>query len=327
MSGNILNTIKRRVRIGITRMPWKKILTFAFFVLLSAVFWFMQIYRQNFNTTYNIPVKYVSIPDSVVFETRLPSEIEVYVEDNGYGLFKYFFRRRNDSLTINVREIINSPNGKVMQGSYLEQELRNRLLPSTTILSYNPSRISFNYSLLQQKKVPVILDVQIFLASGYLLSGDIYTIPDSVLLYGGRDNLANINYAYTVSDTITNVRSQEPLTFDIKPINNIRFVPDRVDVVVPVDRYTQKDVTIPISVINMPEDLNVRFFPSTVKVSFLIGLSQYNTVNEEDFSIQLDYNDLKDMHESVPLRLTLYPDHIQNLSLSPSEVEFIFEKK
>jgi hypothetical protein len=312
----------------LVRLPRKTILTFSFFTLLSAVFWFMQVYRQKFQTVRHIPVKYIEVPDSIVFENKLPQTIDVTVEDAGHALFRYFFTKDNDSLEINVSEIIRQANSKVLQGSMYEQIIKDCLLSSSTVINYDPNRISFIYSALQQKKIPVILDAQIFLAQGYLLSGDIYVIPDSVTAYSGKDILGSLNYAYTVSDTVSNVKSQEPLTFELKPINNVKFTPSKVEVVVPVDKYTQKEITIPITCIGLPSDLNVKFFPSTVRISFITGLSQYNNISADDFSVELDYNDLKNPNETViPLRITSSPEYVHNLSLSPSEVEYIFEQK
>lgn len=328
MKSSAFHKILKKVRTILAEMPWKRILTFSFFIVLSASFWFMQVYRKSFHATYHVPVKYVSIPDSIVFEDDLPANIDVTIEDTGYALFKYFFTKSNDSLHIDIADIIKYSSTKVLQGSMFEQIIKDQLLASSSVLAYNPSRISFDYTILQQKKIPVILDGQIFLAQGYLLSGDIYTIPDSVMAYGGKDVLASLNYAYTVNDTINNIKTQEPLEFDIKPIHNVKFNPNKVKIVVPVDKYTQKVVTIPITCINLPEELSVKFFPSNIKISFLVGLSQYNSITEDDFSIQLDYNDLKDIRDLVsPLRITSSPDHVKNLTLSPSEVEFIFEQK
>jgi hypothetical protein len=288
----------------------------------------MQVYRQNFQTVRHIPVKYVKVPDSIVFENKLPPVIDITIEDTGYALFKYFFTKDDDSLAINVSEAIRLSPGKVLQASMYEQIIKDVLLPSSTLINYNPNRISFFYSALQRKKIPVILDAQIFLAQGYLLSGDIYVIPDSVTAYSSKDILGSLNYAYTENDTVGNVKSQEPLAFDLKPIHNVKFVPDRVEVVVPVDKYTQKEVAIPITCTNLPASLNVKFFPSTVKISFITGLSQYYAISANDFSVELDYADLRNLNGAVaPLRITSSPEYVHNLSLSPSEVEYIFEQK
>ena len=327
MSNIDYSKILRKARIVLVKTPWKKILAFSFCLFLSAIFWFIQIYRQNFNATYSLPVKYIAIPENVVFETKLPDRINITIKDNGYALFKNFFTHRHDSIVVNVADIIKYSSSKTLQGAAFEQVIKEKLLPSSELVNYDPTRVSFYYTPLDEKKIPVIFDGQIFLQAGYLLNGDIQVSPDSVIVYGAKDVLNSMDYAYTVSDTINNLKSNDPINYRIKSVYNAKFVPDHVQIVVPIDKYTQKDVSVSISCINLPSDIKIKFFPSSAKISFLVGISKYESITDQNFSIQFDYEELKDIKEtSIPLRITSSPDHIQNLVMTPSEVEFIFEK-
>ena len=72
----------------------------------------------------------------------------------------------------------------------------------------------------------------------------------------------------------------------------------------------------------------MKFFPSRVNVSFLVGLSKYESIDVDDFLIQFDYEELKNLKKSLtPIRIVSSPDYVSNLSLSPTETDFIFEKK
>jgi len=278
--------------------------------------------------TYHIPIKYTSVPDSVVFNAALPQDIDITIKDNGYGLFRYYFTKSKDTLKIDVSEVIRTSSNKVLSSTSLQQQVKNLMLPTSAVVNYNPSYITFQYTALQQKKMPVVFDGQINISQGYLLNGDIRVQPDSVTAHGSETILKTLNYAYTTNDTIHDFNSNAPLVYDIKGIENIKFTPEKVNILVPIDKYTQKNITIPITCTNLPENLDVKFFPSTVKISFLVGLSNYQKISEKDFSVQLDYNDLKNLRELlVPLRITSSPDHAQNLAMTPSEVEFIFEQK
>lgn len=320
------NKILTKVRIIVAEMPWNKILTFSFCLILSAIFWFILVYRENFNSTYNFPIQYSNVPENIIFEQKLPESINVTIRDNGYALFKYFFTKRTDSIHVDINNFLKS-SSKSIQGAALEDIIRNELLPSSELVSYSPGIILLRHTSLAEKNIPVIFDGQIALASGYLLNGDISIEPDTIKVYGSKEILKSLIYAYTVSDTVNEFKSQEPLTYRIKSVDNLRFVPDEVKVYVPVDEYTQKDLDIPITCINLPPDLNVKFFPSSVKISFQVGLTKYSSITSNQFTIQFDYNELKSIQEShVPIRISSYPDHIQNLTMSNTEVEFIFEK-
>jgi len=328
MSKDKYEILRRKVRIILARMPWRKILAFSFCLLLAGTFWFIQIYRQSFTATFSIPVRYTNIPDSVVFDSELPPSIEVSIRDNGYALFKYYFTKRHDSIYINVANIVRYSSNKMLQGSSLDQIVKDNLLPTSEISGYSPGSISLYYTPLQEKKIPVIFDGQIFLSVDYLLNGDISVSPDSVTVYGSKEILNSLKYAYTENDTINDFKSDKPLMYVLKNVPNVKFVPTEVQVTVPVDKYTQKDVMVPITCINLPEGLNIRFFPSSVKVSFWVGVSKYEQITPNDFIIQFDYSELKRMKDPfTTLRILSSPDHVKNLVMSPGEAEFIFEKQ
>lgn len=324
---NAVNEIWQKVRIFLRKISWKKILTFSFFVIIAAILWFMQVYNQFFETSISIPIKYVSVPDSIIFQDSLPSQISLRIKDNGFSMFKYYFKKR-DTLRLDVSAIINSSSSKVLQGSTFDMYVRKALPSSTQILSYDPLRISFNYSILEYKKIPVVFDGQINLSPGYFLNSDIRIVPDSVTAYAARPDLDKLMFAYTVSDTVSGLNSDKVIPYKLASLKNIKFVPDVVDIDVPVEAYTQKNVEIPVECINLPENLNIKFFPSKVKLSFFVGVSEVDSIKMKDFSVAIDYDGIKDSKQaSVPVRITSSPSYVRNLTISPPNVEFIFEYK
>ncbi|MBD8388262.1 hypothetical protein [Dysgonomonas sp. BGC7] len=322
------NIILQEVRSFFKNLSWKKILTFLFFILLSSVFWMMQIYRQKFESTLSIPVKYVNVPDSIVFENELPTDVYVRIKDDGASLFKYYFTKRKDSLTVDVRDIIRNSSEKAIQGKNLEQFIRSKLLVTSELISYSPTRMSYEYVVLREKMLPVIYDGYINLATGHILDGDLATAPDSVKAYGSRAALDTLTYAYTTGDTLYNVSENNKIEVALKTVKGVRFVPNVVRLNVPAVIFIKKEVEVPVRCVNLPSNLDIRFFPSSVKIPFIVGKNRANEITANNFEITVDYNDLKDIKESsIPVRITESPDYIQTEQPIPSEVEFVLERK
>lgn len=318
--------LSQEVRAFFKTIPWKKILTFLFFVLLSLIFWLMQVYRQKYEATYVIPIKYVNIPDSIVFDQELPSSVSVRIKDDGSNLLRYYFTKRNDSLVVDIRDAVKSSPDKVVQGRNFEQLIRTKLFATTELISYTPARMSYTYALLYDKKLPVIYNGNINLADGHMLVGDIGLSPDSVIVYGSRRSLDTLNYAYTVSDTLYNITSTKKIKVQMKSIQGIKYVPNTVDLTIPVDELVWVDIEIPIRCINLPESLEIKFFPSHVKIRYAVGKNREN-ITKENFSVIVDYNDIKDLKDSsIPVRITEHPDFVRTRIPEPSEVEFVLEK-
>ncbi|MDH6354213.1 hypothetical protein M2132_000540 [Dysgonomonas sp. PH5-45] len=325
--GNIGDEILKKVRTSFAKLTWNKVLTFSVFIILAAVFWLMQVYRETFESTIKIAVEYKNIPDSIVIENTLPEKVSVRIKDKGIALFRYFFSRNNEVVTIDVGALLKNKS-HTLQSAVYEELLRGKLLKTSEMISYSPARIYIEFDVLKSKKVPVVFDGTISLSPGYLLTGDILLYPDSVTIFGPEDVLKKTNFAYTVNDTIEDLKTRECIPTRFRTIKNIKYVPDKVELEIPVEEYLQKDITAPIKCVNLPENLDIRMFPSSSKISFFVGRSRYKEVITEDFIIEIDYNELIHKKEmKAPLRLTSSPTYVRNISLNPSEIEFVFEEK
>ncbi len=318
----------KRVRLFLRKIAWKKILAFSFFVLIAAILWFMQIYNQTFETNLKIPLKYVSVPDSIVFTDSLPDRISVRVRDYGYAMFRYRFKKL-DTVYIDVSPVMgNGSANKSLQGTALEMYINKSLTQTAQILRYEPARIALSYSTLQSRKMPVVFDGQVNLAPGYFLNGDIRILPDTVMAYGTMAELAKLTYAYTTSDTINGLESNRKIPYGLVARKNIKFSPDNVNVYVPVEAYRQMKIEIPVECVNLPDNMIVKFFPSGVSLSFFIGVSMADSVKLGDFSVGVDYNGIKDARSvSVPVRITSIPSYAKSPTIEPPSVEYIFEYK
>lgn len=322
------DTILREIRLFFKKIQWKSILIFLFFVLLALIFWLMQIWRQSFDGDFNIPVKYVNVPDSIIFENELPSNIQVRIRDNGSAILRYYFTRRKDSIKVDVRELVRGSQERVIRDQVFAQLIKEQLFSTTELLSYTPARLSYVYAILHQKKLPVIYDGYVNLASGYLLDGDLIVEPDSVMAYGSRAALDTLRYAHTVDDTLKDITSDRKILIAMRHTKGVKYTPNSIELTIPVDEFSQKEVEVPVVCVNLPENLNIKFFPSYVKIPFFVGLKRYSDITAEDFKVVVNYDDIKDFKDaSVSVRVTESPDYVQTKLPVPSEVEFVLERK
>ncbi|NDV69578.1 CdaR family protein [Dysgonomonas sp. 25] len=329
--GNTGPKTKQEVRSFLKNISWRNGLTFLFFLLLSAVFWIAQVYRERFEVDYVIPIKYTNIPDSIIFEDNLPKDIHAVIKDDGSAFFRYYFSKMNDSVIVDVRDAINSRKSSqrfTVPSENIVQLVRSKLYTGTELVSYSPSIISTQYALVEKKTVPVIYDGYINLAQGYILDGDITFSPEEITVYSSKAILDTTTFVHTVADTVYDLDKSQELVIPLQKMKGMRFSPDSVRIGVTVDKFNTKDVSVPIICPNLPKDLSVKFFPSSIKVSFAVAIKKYKDITEKDFSILVDYNELKDNKEmTIPVRLTKHPDFVRNLVIEPAEVEFILEKE
>ena len=309
------------------KIEWGKVLPFFLFLILAFVFWLLIFFQRNAEGNYRIPLKYVNIPEQEVFVDEVPSHIDLRIRDLGSGLFNYYFFKKKDSLLINVSESQKNNDVK-LQGNQLTQLIRSKLSVNTQLIGYTPANISLQTAKLQSKTVPVVFDGEMRTSAGHLVIDSVSIIPNEVTIYGTGEQLRNISQIVTEYSVFENLKATSQLTAKLKKIEGITFNPTEVEVYIPIHEFTERQFEIPIYVKNEPEKVNVKFFPSRVKVTFTVTLDSYRKIANEDFEIRIDYNELKNISgDQIELKLSKFPPSIKNPQISPPVVEFLFEQK
>ncbi|HHV85860.1 MAG TPA: YbbR-like domain-containing protein [Petrimonas sp.] len=315
-----------KIKSFFSRLNWKNIFIFFGFFILAFIFWLMLFFRRDIEATYKIPLKYTNIPDDVVFDASLPNDIEIRVADKGAEIFRYTFTL-NDSVEIDVAkykaERINN-----LQGTELMQLIRAKLSQSTNLKAYYPINISLATSRLQKKELKVVFDGVISTSRSNLVADSATFLPATVMAYGAQSRLSEISSAVTEYTLFNNLKATSQLKVKIMPVNGVKFVPEEVEIYIPVLEYTERKFEVPVTARNLPGNIDVKFFPSQTEVSFSVTLEEYKKIAPEDFEVELDYKKFfKNENGRVDLELSKSPPAIRNVKLSPSSIEFLLESK
>lgn len=316
-----------KIKSYLSTINWKNAILFIAFLLLAFTFWLMLFFqREKVESSYKIPLKFTNIPNDIVFNETLPNEIEIRVSDRGSEIFSYDFLLE-DSLEINVEKY---KKDKVtnLQGAELVQLIMNHLSKSAELKAYYPINISLATSKLQKKELTVVFDGEITTSRSNLVAEEPTFLPKAVIAYGSGSQLAELTSAPTVHAVYGNLKATSQLKVKLNPVSGVKFVPDEVEIYIPVNEYTERTFEIPITVKHVPSKVDVKFFPSQAEVSFSVTLEEYKKISPEDFEIELDY--IK-FHENtngrVELELTKSPTSIRKPRISPSSVEFLLEDR
>lgn len=325
-AASILKKIGKGVKASLEAINWKNVVLFFGFFILAFIFWLMLFFRRDVEGTYRIPIKYTNIPNDVVFETSPPEFIEVRVADKGSEIFGYDLYLSQDSLEIDIQKM-RKDGAKAIQGNQFIQLIRTSLSSSSQLLGYAPASISLAMSKLQHKELKVVFDGEISTSRSNLIADSSSFIPKTVTAYASGKNLSKLESAQTEYTIFNNIKTTSQLKVKIKPVDGVKFVPDEVEIYIPVNEFTERKFEIPINAKNIPENMDVKFFPSQAEVTFSVILEEYKKIGPEDFEIVLNYNEFHGNENGrVELKLTHYPSFIRNPRIKPESVEFLLEK-
>ena len=123
----------------------REILTFMFFLVISFIFWVLQSLNEDVESSFSLNVKYVNVPEKVVFTNKLPDEIDVRLRDKGTTLMGYLMERM-PVIEIDFEQYKNNKGVFIVTSSQLSTLVRKQLKNTTTLLSVSPDSIPVYYT-------------------------------------------------------------------------------------------------------------------------------------------------------------------------------------
>lgn len=302
----------------------RDILLYLVFVIISFAFWAILSLNNLIQDNYKVRFRITGIPQGVTMINDYPREFNVTVKNNGYVLLKYMIGD-NPEITVDFKEYANG-NGQILIS---RQELEDMLVAEfgsgTSIVSFSPESLSIKYTSLPGKKVPVEIFGDYVANFQYVVNGEIVAVPDSVTIYSDAGNLSAINKVRTEKIISRNLTDSLYVKIAIQNIKDVRAVPDSVDVMIPVEPLVTKRSSIPVIVKNLPENVSVVVFPSSVQVSYLLPMSLYNDRLDDKFEASVDYGNIQGNKAKLPVRIEIAPEIYQNIQLETDSVEYVIE--
>ncbi len=304
----------------------REFFVFLFFFFIAGGFWLLQTLNNDYEAEFSIPVRLRGVPNNTVITSEPVSELRIKLKDKGTVLLNYMLGKSFYPVTLNFSDYKAVDNHVRIYASQFEKKILSQLNVSTRLLSMKPDTLEYIYATGKSKLVPVRLSGTVGAGRQYYLSDTIFS-PDSVLAYAPAGVLDTITAVYTqpvkqadISDTL---RLQVPL----RAQRGVKFVPASVELMLPVDIYTEKTVEVPLHGVNFPADKVLRAFPSKVQVTFQVGLSHFRQITADDFHIYVSYEELLRLgSDKYTVRLKNIPKGVSQVRFNPEQVDFLIEQ-
>jgi hypothetical protein len=322
----LFESVHRKIKPFLSRFQWREVLTFLFFLFLSFIFWTLQSMQEEYEIQLGIPVSYKDVPHDRVFLKTPPAEVKVRIRDKGSILLNYTLGQKKAHLTVSVPEIPDPNHNVLLNGREMEGMILKQLLPTTSLLNFDPQEIEVSLGKLKKKKLPVHFDGEIRPEAGFLLSGDILVSPPEVDVFAGDATLESLTHVSTVYTEIKKGNKHIVRKLKLREIEGVHFEPQTVSVEIPIEEYTEKTLEIPIVCRHTPPGYAIRMFPPVVNLTCNVPLSIFKELSEKDFSIEVTAGNAEEnVSGMLPVRLTKKPDRIDRVTLSLDSIEFILE--
>jgi YbbR domain-containing protein len=306
----------------------KRVAVFLICLIISTVLWFLNALGKNYNAIISYPVKFVNPPENRFLSGKPPLELQLSVEGKGFLLLQHKLLTFSP-IKLDISEMIK--NSTPVTGIYNvpTQNLKNlisaEISPDLTLLFIRPEWIEIVLDSLTTKTVPVEIDLNVEFATQMHLKNKVVTHPDRIEITGPAIILEQINSVKTKVNIVNQLQNNVDQEIDLIHPEKTTIVPEKVMIHIEVEKYTEKELHVPVEILNKPPGVDLKLFPSEIKLLCSVGLSRFDQIKSSDFGIAVDYKSITADVNSLLITIYKQPEFIQNIRLNPERVEFLIE--
>lgn len=302
----------------------RSVFTFLIFLAISTVLWLLAKLSEDYSTQASFNIQFEEVPaDKWVSSPDLTAKVSLNTD--GFHTLRYkMVREPNRVITIPLDEVPyhqENVNTYSFSSQYVAERIAKLLKINASDVVMNDALVYFNMDVLKSKVVPVAFQSDIKTLRQYGVYGIPTLDPPTITIYGPQEVIDTVKAVKTNKVSKINVSQgfRETVGLDLlggKIHTNVK----EVSVEVKVEKFTEKDIEVPIKV---ADSLKMRFFPENMKVKCLVAIKDYASIAPEDFSVAVDRHQLEALQPLLDVRLASWPQYVQVLSTSPDKVEYL----
>lgn len=295
-------------------------------LVLAALAWVFTTLSNSYSFTVKEVLTFKNAPQKRAFHSLQPDTISTTMQGTGWEMLFSKMNYENKKITIDLHTLENKD--YIVLSSQLK-EINDRKEFDNQITAFNPDTLYFDFSNRAVKRVPVRLVSKINYQQQFAQSNDVVIKPSYVTLSGPGSVIDNIKSWDTDSLTADSVDETLRTTVGLMPSTegNVSILPKTVQVVLPVDEFTEKEISIPIKLINNHDYYKVKVFPQKVKITFTTSLNRYAAMDEDFFEASADLNLWRNhSYTTLPVQLTRIPAYCKIVKIEPQNIDFIVRK-
>jgi hypothetical protein len=287
---------------------------------------------------YEAPVKYHVIPwklpDNKILVGNPDSIITLTLNANGFELFSRMIFRRDNSVTVDLSKIKLHRDGDnytgIVRSSNLLKSISEQLPAGAKLIGVDTDTLHFTFRKSHRKRIPVHAALTLDFTRQYQLYDSLGIRPDSLWIYGLEEIVDTIAYINTEKKAIRNLNSNYTLTLGLvlphtKPA--VKLSVDSVTVVLNVEKFTEADIEVPVSLFSDSKSVSYRTFPEKVMITCRVAMRDYKRLDPSLITAVVDYEAaVKSGNNRVAVEVRRKPKFVKIIRIEPEKVEFLIMK-
>lgn len=305
----------------------KKIRTFLLFLGVACVIWVLTKFSKEYTATITGNIAYSDLPENTVLNQKNVDNLSFEVTANGFKFLQYQLNTPQieiplSNYSINENDVI------VLESRDLNRLISSELGNDVSITNVSLSQLLVSLDRVSSKKVPVVAKMNLTFREGFRSIYGAAITPDSVKIYAPGSVLSEIDSISTAELVLNDLNEsvELKLKLDVQENSNYRIEPGEVDVQLEVTEFTQKTVSVPIEVTNVPSGTTLKIIPEVLTITFDVAMEKFNDISAADFTMNCDFAQRNSEENFMLVEITRQPEAIFNVELSEKKIDYLIFK-
>ena len=294
---------------------------------LALLLWIFVVSENEYTMVIDLPIEARNLNVQKAHKKEVPPFASVRLRGTGRDLFKSFILKNfaGFKLVLDLEGI--SKEYEFILNEYFEKYPQKVVLP----LNYNvsfveviyPNKINISLDEYLVKKVPIISNISIKPAPGYILVGQPIILPERLEIAGPKRELALINHVETLVDTISGIISTFQGNMPLKSLGRlIEYSQDDIEITLDVQEISERIIAdIPVKITNIPSRIRVFPSPQTVSLTVVGGINRIAKLNPEEVDVIINFEKWNHQVQFYEPHVIIPNDILDWKDISPKNLE------
>ena len=301
---------------------------FLIFLACSALIWLISKLSETYTERTSFAIDYVNAPDSLLFVKASKEKVNVQLSANGFQFFYFNIGKKN--VRIDLSQVKSQGTAYFVGKENYRSQIENQLPGNMSLLQVDEDTLYVRFEKLFAKTVKIIPDITLQLAPNHMLEGELMLEPSTVEIKGPKNEVHQINEIRTVGSSLSDISDNFSVQLELAgqdSLSNTYYSQNYVQVSGRVFRFSEQLIEIPVKVINLPDEVEIRTFPNTISTLCKARIDLLKSLRPQDFELVADFQEAEEGKQILNVKLLSKPEGVYDAQITENKVEFILIRR
>ena len=301
----------------------QKLRSFLVFLLMAASIWFLTKFSKPLVAEFRLNLEYTNFPQQTLVSTDAPKVLNVTVNANGFKLLTEFFSDKSLVIDLSAGRLLEDDKIRFSQDQLLA--FCYRKMPAAGVISLDTKELIVPIDRMAAKEIEVLFQGEVSLSQGFKMIGPPKIEPNKITVYGPSQMIDTISSIRTIYTRLEGLRNNINKAIALESLfsNELSRSQDSIFWSAQILEYTQKQIELPVELINVPRGKKLQIFPEMMTLSVEIPVNEYALYDKSNFRLICDYTERISEDSFMIPRLSQLPQGVFKPELSHKKVDYV----